>query len=277
MTGSAGQRRVPSSFLSELQIPLLPITEQWRIAAILDQADELRQNRKASIKMMGDLPQAVFSEMFGAPPESWPELRLEQVVRSGTIVTYGIVQAGDEFPGGVPYIRTGDIVNGEIISSGLRQTDPAIAARFQRSRVDAGDIVMSIRATVGTTALVPPSLAGANLTQGTARIAPGERTDRLFLLNWLRTQATQQWIQRQVKGATFREITLNRLRDLPVRLPPLPLQQRFSNRVKEVERLRTSASLHLSRLNSLFASLQHRTFRGDLTAKAVEREFAEVS
>src|SRR5208283_2432317 len=138
----------------------------------------------------------------------WPEAALQEVVKAGTIITYGIVQAGEEFSGGVPYIRTGDIVDGEIVRDGLRHTDPTLADRFTRSRVQPGEIVMSIRATVGTTALVPLDLDGANLTQGTARIAPGEHVDGFYLLHLLRAPGTQHWISRQIKGATFREITL---------------------------------------------------------------------
>ena len=65
---------------------------------------------------------------------------------------------------------------------------------------------MSIRATVGTTAVVPESLAGANLTQGTARISPGKNVTGEYLLAYLQSSPSQHWIQRQVKGATFREM-----------------------------------------------------------------------
>jgi type I restriction enzyme, S subunit len=272
MTGSAGQRRIPRAFLEELQIPLPTLDEQCRTAAILDQAVELRRKRRLSIETLEKLPQAIFAEMFDSSWHLWPELRLQDAVRSGTIITYGIVQAGEECPGGIPYIRTGDIVDGEISCSDLRHTDPLIAARFGRSRVSSGEIVMSIRATVGTTALVPEILDGANLTQGTARIAPGAKTNALYLLNFLRAPATQHWIQRQVKGATFREITLNRLRDLPVRLPPLHLQVAFANRVCQVQQVRAHASEHLGKLDTLFASLQHRAFHGELMSDSVSRE-----
>ena len=210
--------------------------------------------------------------MFGDPDEAWPVVRLEEVVRSGTIITYGIVQAGSEYPDGIPYIRTGDIVDGEVQCSGLRHTDPSIAARFARSRVQSGEIVMSIRATVGTTALVPAALDGANLTQGTARVAPGDKVEPLFLLNSLRSAETQHWIERQVKGATFREITLTWLRDLPVRLPPLKLQRVFSARAVAIERLIANGKARLSKLDDLFASLEQRAFLGELTARQAERE-----
>ncbi len=249
------------------KIPLPSIEEQRRIASILDAADALRTKRRQALAKLGTLTQAIFIDMFGDPANNanrWPTEPLGELVERGTTVTYGIVQAGDEFLGGTPYIRTGDIVEGQIRPEGLRHTNPEIARRFPRSRVATGEIVMSIRATVGTLARVPPELDGANLTQGTARIAPGEKTDGSYLVEYLRNPATQQWIQRQVKGATFREITLTRLRELPVLVPPLKLQKEFSVRVESVARLASSGMHSISNLDSLFASLQHRAFRGEL-------------
>lgn len=174
------------------------------------------------------------------------------------------MQAGPEFSGGIPYIRTGDLVDGSIQILGLRRTDPAIAARFSRSRVDAGDIVMSIRATVGTTAVVPLALEGANLTQGTARIAPGENVQLNYLLEYIRAERTQRWIAAQVKGATFLEITLGRLRELPVVVPPLDLQTEFSNTITKVRREQVCSLRQAALADSLFSSLQSRAFSGQL-------------
>lgn len=254
-------------FLKEIRIPFPPFEEQKRIAAILDAANELRTKRRESLAQLDTLLQSTFLDLFGDPvtnPKEWEEKLLSEVVRPGTIVTYGIVQAGDEFSGGVPYIRTGDIVDGEIVEDGLRHTNPAIASKFERSRVDTGDVVMSIRATVGTTAVVPPSLDGANLTQGTARIAPGPDALLPFLLHYLRSHGAQRWIQRQVKGATFKEITLGRLRELPVLLPPIGIQKKFGEIVAQIEERRLLERNQLDELDHLFASLQSRAFRGEL-------------
>ena len=249
------------------KVYLPSIEEQQRIARVLDAADALRAKRRQALAKLDTLTQAIFIDMFGDPtanPHRWATSNLGDLVAEGTSVTYGIVQAGEEFPGGTPYIRTGDLIDGEIRCDGLRRTDPSIAQRFPRSRVARGEIVMSIRATVGTTAMVPAELEGANLTQGTARIAPGERVLGSYLLEYLRTGANQQWIQRQVKGATFREITLARLRELPVLVPPLDLQHQFARRVESALSIVTPSNSSLSALGVLFASLQHRAFRGEL-------------
>jgi len=118
---------------------------------------------------------------------------------------------------------------------------------------------------VGTTALIPASLQGANLTQGTARISPGALVQSMYLLSFLQTEAVQAWIQTQVKGATFREITLGRLRQLPVLVSPMGLQQTFATRVQAVESLKATHRAALAELDALFASLQHRAFAGQLS------------
>ena len=245
---------------------LPPLEEQRRIAAILDQADGLRATRREALVHFDDLTESIFLDMFGDALRAtkWPTLQLQEAVKEGTLVTYGIVQAGDEYPEGIPYIRTGDISNGQIDVARLRRTDPQIARRFDRSRVETGDIVMSIRATVGTTAMVPHEIDGANLTQGTARIAPGARTLGVYLLHYLRSLDVQRWIQRQVKGATFLEITLSRLRELGVAVPPLDQQERFALRVAAVDSLAAQSSAQGQALDSLFASLQSRAFTGEL-------------
>jgi type I restriction enzyme S subunit len=253
------------AYRQRLLLPSLP--EQRQIAEVLDRAETLRAKRRAALAQLDTLTQSIFLDMFGDPignQRGWRGRQLSEVVREGTTITYGIVQAGDEHPGGVPYIRTGDIADGEIAIAGLRRTDPELAARFSRSRVEAGDIVMSIRATVGTTALVPRELHGANLTQGTARIAPGQSVEASYLLAYLRAAGTQNWIGGQIKGATFREITLARLRELPVLVPPLELQREFATRVESVEQLKVAQRASLAQIGALFTSVQQRAFRGDL-------------
>jgi len=247
-----------TKYLENVVIPLPPLEEQRRIAAILDKAGNLRQHAYGQLCHAKDLLASLFIKTIGEPlqnPHDWSTLPLAEAVQAGTDVTYGIVQAGEEFPGGIPYIRTGDIVDGEIDVSALRHTDPAIASRFVRSTVRTGEIIMSIRATVGTTAVVPPCLDGANLTQGTARVAPGKNVNGVYLLQYLRMPSTQAWIQRQVKGATFREITLARLRELPVLIPPMAIQDKFAAKAMLANSAIDSSKVLLSRIENLSLSL----------------------
>ncbi len=75
MTGTAGQKRVPTDFLKRYKIPLPSLNEQKRIAAILDKADTIRRKRQQAIKLADDFLHATFLDMFGDPvtnPKWWP-------------------------------------------------------------------------------------------------------------------------------------------------------------------------------------------------------------
>ena len=103
----------------------------------------------------------------------------------------------------------------------MLRTSKEIAHKYKRSEVSRGDLVMRFRAPVGTLAEVPPELDGANLTQGTARISPGPGIDKYFLMTALRSDGIQNWFESNMKGATFREITLGKLRETPMIVPPV--------------------------------------------------------
>lgn len=263
----AAQGVITREMLADIDLPAFPLEEQKRIAAILDKANSIRRKRAESLRLLNDFLRATFLDMFGDPsinPKRWPIKRLADVVAPETIVTYGIVQAGPEFPGGVPYIRTGDIKNGVILEERLLRTSPEIASKFKRSEVNAGDLVMSIRATVGTLALVPPSLTGANLTQGTAKISPGPDIDGKFLFSYINSESCQNWIQRHVKGATFREITLSKLREMPIFVPDRNSQEKFREICDQLEIIKKDYSNFNVEDNKFFHSLVARAFKGQL-------------
>ena len=147
---------------------------------------------------------------LGWLPLGWEVDALQNL--AATDITYGIVQAGPHVLGGIPYIRTGDMSGEALGRESLLCTTPAIAASFQRSRVQSGEIVIAIRATIGKALIVPPELEGANLTQGTARFASNAKLDRRFALRMLRCRQVDLQIAIHTKGTTFSEITLADLR-----------------------------------------------------------------
>jgi type I restriction enzyme, S subunit len=135
-------------------------------------------------------------------------------------ITYGIVQAGDDVPSGVPYIRPIDMAPWarDLDPSTLRRTAPEIAARYSRSAIAAGDLVISIGPSFGKLLIVPPALAGANLTQGTARVAPRDGVDARFLQWALASPLAKAHWEAEVGGATFRALNLGPLAETPIPL-----------------------------------------------------------
>ena len=95
-------------------------------------------------------------------------------------------------------------------------------------------------------------------------ISPGEKTLLPFLLFYLRSEGVQGWIQKQEKGGTFSEITLGRLCELPLLIPPLSNQKRFAAAYEKLEKAKAAQQKQLLDSNTLFSSLQQRAFRGEL-------------
>jgi type I restriction enzyme, S subunit len=114
----------------------------------------------------------------------------------------------------------------ELDVSQMLRTSPAIAAKFSRSTVHEGDLVYALRGKLGEVRRVRKDVAGANLTQGTARIAPREDISGDYLLWALRGSRSVRQAETDAKGTTFREITLADLRRISVPIPPTNAEQR---------------------------------------------------
>jgi type I restriction enzyme S subunit len=122
---------------------------------------------------------------------------------------------------------------------------------------------MSIRGHVGRFAVVPPELDGANITQDTARLAI-QGVSSVFVRECLRTEAFQRWMAKHTKGVAVRGINLGDVKQMPIILPSQGDQDRFARLAISVDKLKSAHGASLAKLDALFASLQHRAFRGEL-------------
>jgi type I restriction enzyme S subunit len=198
----------------------------------------------------------------------WPIVALEDACDAERPITYGIVQAGEHVQDGIPYIRVSDMSKPVLTTVGMLRTSKQIADRYRRSAVAAGDLVFAIRATVGKMRFVPQELDGANLTQGTARIAPSNRASSAYLRWALQSRNVVDAIAAATKGSTFKEITLGRLRTIPVPLPPIAEQRCIVAELDalqaEVDALKRLQSETAAELDALLPAILDRAFRGEL-------------
>ena len=162
---------------------------------------------------------------IGDIPAHWSVSALRWIRKPGTAITYGIVQAGPDVPGGIPYIRVSEMSGRELPREGYQRTSPEIDRSYRRSKVFAGDLVVAIRASIGKTLRVPSWLDGANLTQGTAKVSVCEDVSSSYVFWVMNSEATSAALGAASKGATFKEITLETLRKLQFALPPRAEQE----------------------------------------------------
>jgi type I restriction enzyme S subunit len=260
------QASVSIGNLKTIPVSVPPLAEQRRIAGILDKADGLRTKRRTALAQLDTLTQAIFLDMFGDPIENshqFPIRPMIELVDKARPISYGILMPGPDQPDGVKYVRVVDLQDGGIELSGIRKTTEVISNAFRRSLLKPGDLLMSIRGHVGRFAVVPSELDGANITQDTARLAV-VGADPVFVRECLRTEGFQRWMAKHTKGVAVRGINLGDVKLMPIILPKLSAQREFARLATETGELRASKRASLAALDALFASLQHRAFRGEL-------------
>ncbi len=146
-------------------------------------------------------------------------VELGALVASDAPICYGILMPGVHTEGGVPVVKVRDFRPSGIDVKRLLHAEPGIEAPFRRSRLEPGDILMSIRGTTGSIATVPPELTGANITQDTARIRVAE-TERAYLYQALQAPAVQRQIRLHTIGQAVKGINISAVRRLAIPWPP---------------------------------------------------------
>lgn len=212
-------------------------------------------------------------------PASWGVERASQVVEPGADIVYGIVQPGPKLSEGVPYVRGMDIVDGKIQVNQLLRTSPEIADRYARASIKGGDVLLGIiRAT--KVAVVPESLNGANITQGTARFRPSKKILSGYLAIVLEAPETQQWLHTHYRGIDMPGLNLADVRRVPIPLPSLEEQAEVVRRVDSLVSLATSIGDRLEiarfRVDRLISALLAKAFRGELVPQDPSDEPATV-
>ena len=255
------------SQLGELRVPLPSLEEQRRIAAILDQAETLRTQRRTALALLDSLTQSLFLDMFGDPvvnSKGWPFTRLDQLVRRDDSINYGVVQPGDALDEGVPLVRVGDVVDGNFDPAALKRIDATIEQGYKRSRLRGDEILVTCVGSIGVVALVEPSMKGFNIARAVSRIPVSEQVDRVFLASYLRTDFVQRYFTSELRTVSQPTLNIKQICETRVIQPPLDLQQTFATRIASIEALKATHRRALAALDALFASLQQRAFAGAL-------------
>jgi len=265
--GGVGLKHVTRGMVEELEIPLPSLPEQRRIAAILDQADALRAKRREALAQLDSLTQSIFIEMFGDParnPRSWPIKRLEELVPSDDTINYGVVQPGDDVEDGVPLVRVGDLIDGHVHHSSLKRIAATIESAYRRSRLKGDEILVSCVGSVGVVALADRSVNGYNIARAVARVRLVNQAGRKYVASHLRSLHTQRYFTSELRTVSQPTLNIKQLSETKIMCPPMQLQEVFAARIEIFERVKAAQQASLASANALFASLQHRAFRGEL-------------
>lgn len=265
-------KQVNRDDIGSLIIPILPLPEQQRIAAILDQADALRTKRRAASDHLDTLKKSIFLEMFASDvSETWDLTTIEAVAATspGSLRTgpFGSQLLHSEFvDSGVAVLGIDNAVQNDFRWAKPRYISPEKYKVLTRYTVHPGDVLITIMGTCGRCAIVPDDIPLAINTKHLCCITLDRTICQPTFLHsyFLHHPLAKQYLQRTAKGAVMDGLNMGIIRHLPLRLPPGSLQEEFGRRISALQSMEVADRQSASSLDDLLASLQHRAFRGDL-------------
>ena len=159
----------------------------------------------------------------------WPEVPLGELVESGRGISYGIVQPGSHFEGGVPIVRVSDIRNGRISTEQPLRVAPSIEAPYSRTRLKGGELLLTLVGTVGEAAVVPDELAGWNTARAVAVVPVRRDVGAYWVKLALQSPIVRAIIDSRLNTTVQATLNLRDVAQLPILLPNSSEREAVSN------------------------------------------------
>ncbi|MBA2392175.1 MAG: restriction endonuclease subunit S [Ktedonobacteraceae bacterium] len=279
LAGGTTFKEISKSTLARVEIPLPPLPEQRRIAAILREADEIRRLRRQANEKMQEITEALFHDMFGDPvtnPKRWKTEKLGDLV---TFTTSGPRNWAMYYSfQGARFIRVQNLTNHKLNFDNMVFITPPDNVEASRSKVAPTDILFSITGVVGLVAVVPEDIGDAYVSQHVAIIRLKPDIDPYFVATFLAHRAGgQAQIGMQQYGQTKPGFGLNDIRSMNIFLPPISLQKQFAKILAHIGTIETEQNKDYYHLDTLYQSLLAQAFSGELTASWREAHLAELA
>jgi len=260
--------------LEQLEIPDLEIEDQLHIANLLSKGENLIAQRKESIRLLDELLKSTFLEMFYDNPETeeWDEVKFEELaekkkasMRSGP---FGSSLLHGEFTesGDVKVLGIDNVVTNRFTWKRNRCITSEKFKELKRYQVFPNDVLISIMATLGRTAVVPKDIPLCINSKHLAAITLNKEIANPYFVAY--AFHSHPLIVRQmsnnVKGAIMDGLNLTIIRRIKLKQPPIELQNKFGEVFEKTESLKTQYQQSLQELENLYGSLSQKAFRGEL-------------
>ena len=243
---------------SLFEIPLPPLETQEKIVEVLDKAQALIDARKEQIRLMDELIQAQFIEMFGDPvtnPKGW---KIKKLVEIGSLERgkskHRPRNAPELLCGKYPLVQTGDIANAGLYIHNYSQTYSELG--LQQSKMwNKGTLCITIAANIAKTSILgfdscfPDSIVA---------FIPNSNVESMYVQIWFRF--LQKIIENNAPESAQKNINLKILRDLDIPLPDIYIQKKFCKVIDMIEVERKRLNTSLTELENIYNSIMKKSF-----------------
>ena len=170
----------------------------------------------------------------GVIPEEWDVESLERISDAKRTICYGIVQVGQFANNGINVLAIKNL-NGDY-STNIHRCSPEIERPYLRSRVRPGDVLVSVKGTIGRVGLVPKHYVG-NISRDLARISLTDSDIPEFWHQLLQSEPAQRLLEATTVGTTRQELSIGPLKKVRMPRPPKPEQRAIATALSDVDGL----------------------------------------
>ena len=199
-------------------------------------------------------------------PEGWEWATVEQLNPANRPCAYGVLQPGHDLSEGVFFVRVGDINDGRIDTTGLKVIAPAIAEAYPRTKLAGGEVLITLVGAIGRTAIVPSSLAGANVARAVGVLPIAESIDPHWVEIWFRNPKKIAEMTAKSHEVARKTLNLEDVRYATVAIPPFVDQQQIiaevGRRLSITDEAEAQVNANLQRAERLRQSILSRAFSG---------------
>ena len=262
-SSGTAQGGVNASKLKKLSVPLPPLPEQRRIAAILDKADALRVKRREATAKLDQLLQSVFLEMFGDPVTN-PKCRVVELASLCERVTDGTHQSPEWSEAGVPFLFQSNVKPGEISFETKRSISlEEYKALTARCPIEYGDVLYTIVGSYGNAAMVKTHEKFC-FQRHIAHLKPKAHVLPEFLETMMNHPSVRRQADERVTGVAQKTLILKELKRLLVVEPSMEQQMQFRAVSQRISESRNAMVESAVKLSDGFSAIQNAAFSGAL-------------
>lgn len=262
-------KQVSRADIVELEIPLPPLPEQKRIAAILDKADAIRRKRQEATRLADTFLRSVFLKMFGSSRDLLKNWETKKIKDTGKVQLGR--QRSPKYQTGkhtTPYVRVANVFEDRIDLTSLLSMD-FDEKDFPKYKLHYGDILLNEGQStelVGRPAMWRNEMPNCCYQNTLVRfqVDPDQLTPEYALHVFLLYFRSGSFAKISSKTSSVAHLGAGRFADMLMPLPPIARQKEFSSIVQQHTKLKENLMAVNTHLENLFSSLQQRAFRGDL-------------
>lgn len=252
-------------WLKEVKINYPDSDKQAEIVEILDKVSNVIKKREDELYSLDDLIKARFVELFGDPiqnPKGYPVHQLSEYITSLTSGSRGwaqyCVEDGTEW-----FITIKNVKDCHISTDNMQPVNAPDNAEAKRTKVQEGDLLISITADLGRTGVVTKEIAehGAYINQHLSCIRVNKEVlNPLFVAHYMESPSGKEQFTAKNQSAVKAGLNFNSINSLKLYVPPLKEQDEFIAFIKQVNKSKVAVQKALDETQMLFDSLMQEYF-----------------